>query len=249
MPQLTGDTLEVMNVKGTNFQYSGTRIQNLGATEYTLVTIVTDVSGSVSAFRDELEACLKEIISACRRSPRADNLMIRLLTFNTFGNEVHGYKLLTECNVDDYENILHTGGGTALYDATANAVMATSDYGKVLTNSDYDVNAIVFVITDGDDNSSTLSMNQVREALDNVVKSESVESLVSVLIGVNVKEPEIDQYLNDYHKNAGFTQYVKIDDANEKTLAKLAEFVSKSISSQSNSLGSGNASNQQSLTI
>jgi len=249
MPQLTGENLEVMNVKGTSFQYSGTRIQNLGATEYTLVTIVTDVSGSVSAFRDELEACLKEIISACRRSPRADNLMIRLLTFNAFGNEIHGYKLLTECNVDDYDNILLTGGSTALYDATANAVVATSDYGKILTVNDYDVNAIVFVLTDGDDNSSTFSMNQVREAFNNAIKAESVESLVSVLIGVNVKEPDIDQYLNDYHKNAGFTQYVKIDDANEKTLAKLAEFVSKSISSQSNSLGSGSASNQQSLTI
>jgi len=82
MPRLNDDTLETLKLTGTNFQYSATRIENLGATEYTLVTVVVDTSGSVADFKDELEKCLQKVIEACRKSPRADNLLIRIVTFN-----------------------------------------------------------------------------------------------------------------------------------------------------------------------
>ena len=47
--------------------------------------------------------------------------------------------------------------------------------------------------------------------------------------------------------NCGFTQYVAIADANATTIAKLGDFVSRSISSQSQALGTGGPS--QSLTF
>ena len=53
--------------------------------------------------------------------------------------------------------------------------------------------------------------------------------------------------IEDFHKAAGFTQYVELGSADEKTLAKLADFVSQSISAQSQSLGTGGPS--QSLTF
>jgi uncharacterized protein YegL len=248
MPKLTDANMEVTNIKGTNFQYSAAKLSALGATEYTLVTIVNDVSGSVASYKDNMEKCLKEIVTACRRSPRADNLMIRFITFSNSYKEEHGYKLLTECNPDDYLNSLHVGGMTALFDATANAVAATSDYAEMLAKNDFDVNAILFVMTDGADNQSTLSAKDVKKAIEKTMKVEYLESLVSVLIGVDL-DPSVDQFLKDFKDEAGFTQYVDLGKADEKKLAKLAEFVSKSISSQSNSLGSGKASNQTSLTI
>lgn len=248
MPKLTNGTLEVANIKGTNFQYSGAKIESLGATEYTLVTIVADISGSVSMYKDDLEKCIKEIVMACRRSPRSDNLMIRLLSFNDEGYEEHGYKLLTNCNPDDYIGLLKVGGMTALYDATYNSLLAAESYGKVLTDNDFDVNGIIFVLTDGMDNKSTYTASEVKKVYQNVLKSEQLESFVSVLIGINV-DPSVDAYLKDFNNDADFTQYVNIGDATEKKLARLAEFVSKSISSQSNSLTSGQASNQQSLTF
>ena len=109
MPRLNDASLETMNIKGTSFQYSAARLDTLGATEYTLVTVITDVSGSVAGYHTDLENCLQEIVRACLKSPRADNLLIRLLTFNTGLDEVHGYKLLTNCNPDDYKGILHCG--------------------------------------------------------------------------------------------------------------------------------------------
>jgi hypothetical protein len=54
-------------------------------------------------------------------------------------------------------------------------------------------------------------------------------------------------YLDNFKRQAGFTQMVALDDANDKTLAKLAAFVSKSISAQSAALGTGGTS--QSLSI
>jgi hypothetical protein len=45
-----------------------------------------------------------------------------------------------------------------------------------------------------------------------------------------------------FHQEAGFTQYVELDNADTKTLARLAEIVSRSISAQSQALGTGGAS-------
>lgn len=249
MPRLN-ENLEEVNIKGANFTYSATRIKDLGASDYTLVTIITDVSGSVSFFKDELEKCLSEIVKACKYSVRADNLMIRLVSFSDDVVEEHGFKLLENCNPDDYINLLKIRGNTALYDASDNGIKATADYAKNLNDNDYNTNAIIFIMTDGMDNQSTFGPAQVKETLTKTIKQEVLESIVTVLIGVGAgSDPEVDKYLDTFNKEAGFTQYVKIDEANAKTLAKLAQFVSKSISSQSQSLGSGGASNQLSLTI
>lgn len=240
MPKLTDENLETINVKGTNFQYSAVRLDKLGATEYTLVSIITDISGSVSGYKNELEKCLQEILKSCRKSPRSDNLMLRLLTFNTNVDELHGYKLLSECNPDDYVNILNTGGMTSLYDASYNGILSASDYAKTLTDNDFDVNGIIFIVTDGMDNTSTYSPNSVSKAMQESLKNEYLESLTVVLIGLNL-EPDADSYLQDFQKQANLTKYINIGDADEKALAKLAEFVSKSISSSSTSLGTGQA--------
>ena len=50
-----------------------------------------------------------------------------------------------------------------------------------------------------------------------------------------------------FKHEAGFQQFVSIKKATEKELAKLGGFISKSISSQSQALGSGGVS--QSLTF
>lgn len=242
MPILNDATMQQQMLPTGQYGYSGTRLDDLGAAEYTLVTIVNDVSPSVSPFVREMEAALREIVSACKLSPRADNLLIRLVTFHGQMEEAHGFKLLEQCRLDDYRKVLRIGSATALYDAAENAIAAVTDYAQQLTDADFAVNGIVFVITDGEDNSSTLGVRDVRAALARAVTSEAMESLVSVLVGVNVKDKRIGGYLQDFKNEAGFTQYVEIGQANAKTLAKLADFVSRSISAQSQSLGSGASS-------
>ncbi len=250
MPKLNDKQMEEKTLPNTSFGYSAMRIEDLGATEYTLVDLVVDVSGSVDAYKADMEKAIQEVINACKMSPRADNLMIRLVTFNDFLAEVHGYKLLENCNLDDYKNVLHCGGTTALYDATENAVLSSTDYAKNLSQNDFSVNSLVVILTDGMDNRSSCTPKSVGAALIASVKSEATESMVSILIGVGVGgDLGVSRMLDTFKQSAGLTQYVETKDASSKTLAKLAAFVSKSISAQSQALGSGGASKPVSLSI
>ena len=253
------DEFDAHKIPSSNYGYSAAKIDSLTATEYTLVTVVVDESGSTSGFRAGMESCVQEIVKACRRSARADNLMLRLVMFGTNMREVHGFKLLEHCNPGDYKNVCRSGGSTALFDSAESAILATSAYAQQLTDNDFTVNALVVVITDGDDTEQKSTKAQVWKALESCVNSESMESLVSILVGVNVTQAYIAAYLDSFANDTQtqtdpasglvstvkvpkFTQYVELDKADEKTLARLAEFVSKSISSQSQALGSGGAS-------
>jgi uncharacterized protein YegL len=237
-----GTDMETTRIGGSGFGFSAKRVDTLGASEYTEVVLVADVSGSVNRFSQEIEKCVKSVVAACRLSPRADNLLLRVVLFSDGVEELHGFKPLTDCHEADYDGQIHPMGGTALYDATFNGVESARLYAKALDNQDFTANAIVVVITDGDDNSSAMTPNQVREAFEAAVESEALESILTILVGVNVTNPTLSAYLADYKAKAKFDQYVEIDRADAKSLAKLAQFVSKSISATSQALGTGGAS-------
>lgn len=242
MPILNDASLDQVTLPNSHYGYSATRLDGLGATEYTVVTVACDVSGSTAAFTFDMEAAITRVVLACKSSPRADNLLLRLVAFNDSLSEVHGFKLLENCDLADYAGVLRAGGSTALYDAAENAVSSTIDYGRQLLAGDFSANGIVFVITDGMDNASRLPARKVREALAEAVRSEALESVVSVLIGVNVQDAQAARFLRQFQGDAGFHQYVELDRADAPTLARLAEFVSRSISAQSQALGTGGPS-------
>lgn len=222
-----------------NFGFSGVRPEKLGSTEYTLVTYVGDKTGSVAGLEKELLATKKAIVAACQKSPRAEFLLFRNTEFNTQVDEVHGFAELATIKPDLYtEPDCH--GGTALFDATFAAVAATNEYAKTLSDADFSVNGIIFVVTDGDDYSSTQTPKSVAAEIARGVQNEWLESLVVVLIGVNATRYKKE--LETFQIGAKLTQYVDVGDATPQRLAKLADFVSLSISSQSQSLGTGGPS-------
>lgn len=243
MPLLNTPDMEDKNIGGTNYGFSAVKIGDLGASEYTLVVIASDVSASTASFVQAHTDCLKEIVRACRSSPRADNLLLRLVTFDNRVNEVHGFKPLAECNPDDYDGAIRIGGMTALFDATYNGVQSVLQYGKDLVDQDFMANAIVFVITDGMDNRSTMTPGSIKQSVADAVHSEALESIRTVLIGLETQgQPQLQAYLTSFERDGGFDQYVEAGAADEGNLAKLARFVSASISSASQSLGSGGPS-------
>lgn len=242
MPILDDSSMEnIKNIGTSGYGYSAIKIENLGASEYTLVGIAADRSGSVASFCNEIEAGVKSVVEACRSSPRCDNLMLRFLTFDQRLIEVHGFKPLTDCAPDSYNGTCQAGGSTALYDACYNVIGSLRDYGRTLYAGKYTANGILFVITDGEDNASTMTPGEIKKILAEVVTEEKLESLITVLVGVNV-QGHVEQALKQFAADVGFTQFVPLKDATPKTLAKLAAFVSKSISSQSQALNSGAAS-------
>lgn len=227
----------------SDFQFSGVDVDNLTSSEYTLVTLALDMSSSVSCYNNELRECVKTIIETCKKSNRAENLMIRLTTFNSQIFEEHGFKTLSIINADDYTQIRNPSGMTALYDACVDAIEATEKYGRTLTDQEFETNGVLYVITDGDDNRSNHTINEVADRFKRLKYNESLESLQTFLIGVNVNEYGFKNYLQDLKDTVGFEEFISIEDANVDALSKLAQFISKSISLQSQSLGTGSVSN------
>jgi uncharacterized protein YegL len=234
------------SVVGQSFGYSAVDIDYLcenGTTEYTLVTLVVDESSSVAEFQQEMEDCIKKAIEACKLSPRSDYLLVRVVAFSNDMREIHGYKQLVDCDLSNYDNCLRPRGMTMLYDTFTDAVNKTKDYGDQLCKNDFDANAIVIVITDGMDNMSSGGRIDTKNALTEVMRAETLESIVTILVGVGVGTyQDVSNYLDEFKDEAGLSQYVELKDADEKTLGKLADFISKSVSSQSQALNSGGQS-------
>ncbi len=224
------------------YQFSGVDVDSLTSSEYTLVNIAVDMSGSVSGFNSELIKSIQTIIKTCKKSSRAENLMVRLITFNSNIYEEHGFKTLALINDNDYQQIKSPTGMTCLYDACINSIEALETYGRTLTEQEFLVNGVLYIITDGENTSGKHNMSEVAKRFKEYKLTESLESLQTFLIGININNSDMKRYLDNLNTTVGFDQFIDVDNASVDTLAKLANFVSKSISLQSQALGTGAAS-------
>ncbi|HUW48640.1 MAG TPA: vWA domain-containing protein [Patescibacteria group bacterium] len=230
----------------SGFQFSGANISDLESTEYTIVTIVVDTSGSVSRFRQELEDCVKTVLQSCEKSPRAENLLVRYVTFDNRVDEVFGFRMLDQVQLSEVDGSVRPGGGTNLFDAAQSAVEATYDYGKLLTDQDYFVNGVVYVITDGGDTGSGCNPAGLKRFIEQQTQDEEgLESMSVILIGVGYGG--CAQHLDRFRNEANLTQFMDMEELFNKTspdtaLAKLAGMVSQSISTVSMSLQNGSSS-------
>ncbi|MFY9457833.1 MAG: vWA domain-containing protein [Candidatus Spechtbacterales bacterium] len=235
---------EVYQIIGSNFTFQGARLAHLGATEYTLVTIAVDVTGSTEPFAQKLREMLVAAINSCKKSPRSDNLLARVITFSTsFGkngiNELHGFKRLADIDPNNYP-LFKPDGRTPLFDAAYSAIGAMVEYGSELMANDFLANGIVFVITDGADNESTATPSMIRGQIAKVTHDEKLESMVTVLVGINAMQYQAE--LEGFRREAGFTHYVDMGEVTPSKLAKLGGFISQSVSSQSQAIGTGGPS-------
>ena len=239
MPTFTSSTnMEKVNVG--SFGYSAVKIDDLLASEYTLVSIAVDLSSSVGGLERDIEACLKSIIQSCQKSPRANNLLVRVLTFGNDVQELHGWTLLSQINLGDYDNQLQAKGMTALVDAVINQEEGVGLYGQTLTENEFLANSVSFTITDGMENRSRFNVQKILSTRQDNKVGEKLESSLSILVGLS--PGNCSNYLKDFKDQAGFDQYVEVQDATPETLGKLANFASQSISSTSTALGTGQAS-------
>ncbi|MBU4331919.1 hypothetical protein KKD19_00635 [Patescibacteria group bacterium] len=255
---MAGDTMEIGNISGMQgFKFSGVRTEHLGATEYTVVTVAVDETGSIQEFQNDLLKCLIAAVESCKKSPRSDNLLLRVIKFSTAFSggvkELHGFKPLADIDPQNDYAQLWPGGQTPLYDATFSSVGATIAYAEKLMADDFLVNGIVFVITDGleyplpPNNPSSATPAMIKREVEKAIVGENIESLVTVLIGINAGQ--YLQELTTFQQNAGIDKYIDAGDATKGKLAKLAEFVSQSVSSQSQALGTGGPSQNISAKI
>lgn len=237
MPRLDQHNLQTTTLGG-GFQFSAVRPEELGASEYTLVTLVVDVTASVEAFRDELLEAVKATVRGCRHSPRADHLLLRLITFNTTRKEVHGFRPVTEIDPDAYEPF-KPDGMTALFDAVYDAALATNRYARLLVSQGFQVNGALYIVTDGADNRSRVGPQHIAEELREALQEEALASLHTVLVGINTATGTVRKHLERFRAQAGLNEFLPVAEATPARLAQLAAYVSRSVSVQSQLLASG----------
>lgn len=248
MPVFSDDSDTMEQHQAAHFGFSAAPLDELDADGYTLGTIAIDCSSSTYASRDEMEKALKAIVEKCQRNnPRADNMLLRVLIFHgRTVEEVHGFKLLSEIGLDAYSGCLTGGGSTNLFDACVDGLDAIAAFGDTLIQDERSVNGFFAVVTDGMENSSKLNPSSsttpdpkyVREAMQNLLRTEKLESLLSILVGVDL-DSFSKSALDQFHNDAGFSQYVELGGVDA---VQLGDWVSQSFSAQSQSLGTGSAS-------
>jgi len=226
--------------------YKRQKIDKLGALQYTIVAIAIDVSGSVARFADKLRDCLISIIGACKANQRAEFLVIRVTTFSTHHQEVHGYVELKDIDENDYPEF-RAMGFTCLFDATYDAIGSTLAYSEQMVALGYDVNGAVYIITDGGENPggghiTIASPKMIKDKIEDALRKEDIESLITTVVALH--DPN-DSYSDETEKDlkllveeAGMTKMINIGEATDASLAKLADWVSSSVSSQSDQVGS-----------
>lgn len=242
MPRLMNKSASIVGATVSNFGFTTKRTDELTASEYTLAHIGIDLSPSTAPYLADLEKTLGVAVESLGKSPRADNMLVRVETFSETLSEVHGFLPLADITPKDYR-LTNTGCGTALFDEMLAAVEAVGEYGKTLNGLDYGVNGVVFVLTDGMENQSHVARDpaKILEAIRAVQEAEQLESLKTVLIGVG-DEGHVKQYLEGVKVSAGYDQYIWGGQLTPASLAKIANFVSRSVSSASQSLGTGGPS-------
>lgn len=249
MPRLDGNMESHTTGRG-GYAFTGARIERLQTTNITLATIIVDVTGSVNRFAAELDQMIRNAIEGCKKAPQSDSIMIRLVFFSDrFQDnveEVFGFTPVADIDLNAIPKVV-AGGNTPLFDATFEAIAATNAYGQTLRDNDFGVNGIGIYLTDGSDNASVLGPADVKREHDLAVSTEQLESFVSVLVGINAQVYRHE--LERFQRDASLTQYTDAGEATAGRLGKLAGFISRSVSSQSQALGTGGPSQQIAATI
>jgi hypothetical protein len=194
---------------------------------------------------------------SCKNSPRAENLLYRATAFNALWGgkqniiELCGFTLLNSLDTSKFKGSLSPNGATPLYSATLDAVDALYDYGKTLYQKRMVCNGILFVITDGEDNASEVghTPSVIKDMIQKIINEGILESLRTILIGVNDGIDSLKNYLDTFKQDAEIDEYISIGNVTSGKLAKLAQFVSQSVSSQSQALGTGGSSQPINFTF
>lgn len=241
---------------GSGFGFSGQIIDELEASEYTLVTIALDETGSISGYERDIEEMLDTVLKACASDPYSMNLLVRIVKFGSQYSHGGGNGVSEVCGFTPLNGVdpaafpaLRGGGMTPLYDAVYSSVGAMNVYAKDLVDLDFAVNGITVVVTDGGENASVATANMVKDELEQSVKGEIMESHVSILIGIGTGSGDASGILKDFQDETGIDYFKWYGDATKSSLAKLAGWISQSISSTSQALGTGGASQNISATI
>ena len=183
---------------------------------------VVDVSPSISTYAKDLNHAFNDFTQTMQKSHVAEQLMVSLITFNERVEVVSGFQPIKQIPAMDFKP---KGGGTALYQATAQGLKIAIDYRQNLEASGVTAKTLVFIITDGEDNSSTIRAKHVKDKIEAILQQEqNAFSFTTILFGVgNAASFEQAQ------KDMGIQHLAKVGTSGAE-IRKMINFISQSIS-------------------
>ncbi len=205
-----------------NLNYNNFNPEDIQVDETINAVFVVDVSPSIHTFVDDLNAAFNDFIASMQNSHIADSLMVSIIEFNELVSVKSGFMPVMNLQKHDFSP---SGSGTALYDATAKGIEVAMDYRKNLEASGVTTKTLLFVITDGGDNSSHCRANEVKKRLENIASEESnLLSFVSILFGIGDRH-----YFEAAQQDMGIQHLASIGKTADE-IKKMISFISRSIS-------------------
>lgn len=193
--------------------------------EVILVAIAMDVSPSIQSFEAHLNEAFKSFIEELQQSHVASKVMVKIIDFNGEVTERTGYIPITQVDPKAYI-FKASGGSTALVDGAKKAIEATVDYRTHLEATGINVKTLVFVITDGEENSSKAKASDVAAILDNINKEErNVFSFETILFGIGTNAHSFENSQKSMH-----FKHLAVVGQSAKEIRKMIGFISASVS-------------------
>lgn len=186
-----------------------------------------DTSPSITNYVSTMNAAFKDFKEEMENSHVGDNLLVSLVEFNDKVTVKTGFQPIKNVPLADVQP---GGWGTALFNAVEEGLKIAIDYREKLETSGVSCKTILFVITDGEDNSSGMNAaDNVKELHNQILRNErNAFGFASILFGVGR-----DAAFEDAKEAMGIQHLAKIGNSG-KDIRKMINFISSSISSTSN---------------
>lgn len=215
-----------LNFNDVDFSANNFDPANIATEETINAVFAIDLSPSVTSYLPELTAAINDFIQEMQKSHVADNLFVSVIEFDETVRVVSGFQPITNLQLKPFKI---SGGGTALYDATKVAITMALDWRDSLQRGGVNSKTLIFVITDGEDNSSARNADaQVKAMHADILKDErNAFGFTSILFGVGTQAN-----FENAQKDMGIQHLGKVGTTG-KELRKMISFISSSISSAS----------------
>jgi uncharacterized protein YegL len=187
---------------------------------------IVDISPSIYPYSSDLNNAFNDFIQTMQQSHIHDRLFVSIVEFHDKVKVRSGFQPIIGVPTIQFTP---SGHGTALYDAVAQGIKNAIEYRENLENTGINVKTLVFVITDGEDNSSQRgAADAVKTTLDDIAKNEaSAFSFTSILFGVGD-----DSSFERAQKLMGIQHLAKVGNTGAE-IRKMINFISSSISKSS----------------
>ncbi len=183
---------------------------------------IVDVSPSIETYVKDLNHAFNDFTETMQKSHVAEQLMVSIVEFSEKVNVKSGFQPIKHIPKMQFKPI---GSGTALYDGFKKGMDAAIDYRNNLESSGVMAKTLIFIITDGMDNSSVIRADQVKAELDVILKNEkNAFSFTTVLFGVGDAA-----YFEQAKKEMGIQHIAKVGTSGAE-IRKMINFISQSIS-------------------